>query len=58
MMGLLHTGYEMPLSREVKIAKKIKNNELGWFSDDFLDTASPAGLLAQKRQAVAGQYTD
>jgi guanosine-diphosphatase len=27
MMGLLHTGYEMPLSREVKIAKKIKNNE-------------------------------
>ncbi|KAG0159595.1 hypothetical protein PDIDSM_7117 [Penicillium digitatum] len=30
MMGLLHTGYEMPLSREVKIAKRIKNNELGW----------------------------
>ncbi|KAJ5943874.1 hypothetical protein N7516_004042 [Penicillium verrucosum] len=30
MMGLLHTGYELPLSREVKIAKKIKNNELGW----------------------------
>lgn len=25
MMGLLHTGYEMPLSREVKISKKIKN---------------------------------
>lgn len=30
MLGLLHTGYEMPLSREVKIAKKIKGNELGW----------------------------
>ena len=30
MVALLHTGYEMPLSREVKIAKKIKNNELGW----------------------------
>ncbi|KAE8391816.1 nucleoside phosphatase family-domain-containing protein [Aspergillus alliaceus] len=30
MLTLLHTGYEMPLSREVKIAKKIKNNELGW----------------------------
>ncbi|KAJ5507965.1 hypothetical protein N7527_010108 [Penicillium freii] len=30
MMSLLHTGYELPLSREVKIAKKIKNNELGW----------------------------
>ena len=30
MLGLLHTGYEMPLSREVKVAKKIKGNELGW----------------------------
>ncbi|OJJ49839.1 hypothetical protein ASPZODRAFT_139194 [Penicilliopsis zonata CBS 506.65] len=30
MLGLLHSGYEMPLSREVKIAKKIKGNELGW----------------------------
>ncbi|KAH8599730.1 guanosine-diphosphatase-like protein [Bisporella sp. PMI_857] len=30
MMALLHTGYEFPIDREVKIAKKIKNNELGW----------------------------
>ncbi|KAI0893240.1 guanosine-diphosphatase [Annulohypoxylon nitens] len=30
MIGLLHTGYEMPIDREVKIAKKIKGNELGW----------------------------
>lgn len=30
MVALLHTGYEMPLDREVKTAKKIKNNELGW----------------------------
>jgi len=30
MMALLHTGYEMPIDREVKIAKKIKGNELGW----------------------------
>ncbi|KAI9678612.1 MAG: Guanosine-diphosphatase [Caeruleum heppii] len=30
MMALLHTGYEMPLDREVKIAKKLKGNELGW----------------------------
>ena len=30
MLALLHTGYEMPLDREVKIAKKIKDNELGW----------------------------
>ena len=30
MLALLHTGYEMPLDREVKTAKKIKGNELGW----------------------------
>ena len=30
MVALLHTGYEMPLDREVKIAKQIKGNELGW----------------------------
>ena len=28
--ALLHTGYEMPMHREVKIAKTIKGNELGW----------------------------
>lgn len=30
MLALLHTGYEMPLEREVRMAKKIKGNELGW----------------------------
>ena len=30
MVALLHTGYEMGLQREVKIAKKIGGNELGW----------------------------
>lgn len=30
MMALLHTGYEMPMDREVKTAKKIDGNELGW----------------------------
>lgn len=30
MIALLHTGYEMPIDREVRIAKKIKGNELGW----------------------------
>lgn len=30
MLALLHTGYEMPLDRLVKTAKKIKGNELGW----------------------------
>lgn len=30
MLALTHTGYEMPIDREVRIAKQIKNNELGW----------------------------
>ncbi|KAI5294641.1 Guanosine-diphosphatase [Ascosphaera acerosa] len=30
MLGLLHDGYEMPLSRQVRTAKKLNNNELGW----------------------------
>ncbi|KAK3937654.1 guanosine-diphosphatase [Diplogelasinospora grovesii] len=30
MLALAHTGYEMPIDREVRIAKQIKNNELGW----------------------------
>lgn len=30
MLALTHTGYEMPLEREVRVAKKIKDKELGW----------------------------
>lgn len=30
MVALLYTGYDMPMEREVRIAKKIKGNELGW----------------------------
>lgn len=30
MLALLTKGYEMPMSREVNIAKKINGNELGW----------------------------
>lgn len=30
MMALLHTGYELPIDRELRTAKKIKGNELGW----------------------------
>jgi guanosine-diphosphatase len=30
MFAVLHLGYEMPIDREVKIAKKLKGNELGW----------------------------
>lgn len=45
MLALLHTGYEMPMDREVKIAKKIKGNELGWclgarsVSDTLIDSS-------------------
>lgn len=45
MLALLHTGYEMPIDREVKIAKKIKGNELGWclgarsVSDTLIDSS-------------------
>ncbi|KAF1814908.1 GDA1/CD39 family protein [Eremomyces bilateralis CBS 781.70] len=30
MVALLHSGYEMPIDREVRIAKKVKGKELGW----------------------------
>jgi len=46
MMALVHTGYEMPIDREVRIAKKIKDNELGWCLGAryafLLPSASPA----------------
>ncbi|KAG7127566.1 guanosine-diphosphatase like protein [Verticillium longisporum] len=41
MMALLHTGYEMPIEREVKIAKKIKGNELGWCLGASLPLLAP-----------------
>ncbi|GMM29823.1 guanosine diphosphatase [Martiniozyma asiatica (nom. inval.)] len=30
MTSLLHVGYDIPLSRELKTAKTIEDNELGW----------------------------
>lgn len=30
MESLLHKGYEMPMSRRVKIASQIRGNEIGW----------------------------
>ncbi|KAK5993648.1 putative guanosine-diphosphatase [Cladobotryum mycophilum] len=41
MVALLHTGYEMPIDREVKIAKKIKGNELGWCLGASLPLLAP-----------------
>lgn len=49
MTVLLHTGYEIPLSREVKIAKKIKNNELGWCL---------GARLVHSLPSLSNQYTD
>jgi guanosine-diphosphatase len=37
MMALAHTGYEMPIDREVRIAKQVKENELGWCLGARLD---------------------
>ncbi|KAI9898548.1 hypothetical protein N3K66_006908 [Trichothecium roseum] len=41
MLALLHTGYDMPIDREVKIAKKIKGNELGWCLGASLPLLAP-----------------
>ncbi|KYK61620.1 guanosine diphosphatase [Drechmeria coniospora] len=41
MTALLHTGYEMPIDREVRIAKKIKGNELGWCLGASLPLLAP-----------------
>lgn len=64
MMSLLHTGYEMPLSREVKIAKKIKDNELGWCLGARYVHAIPvlfethANLLSQSAPPEPGIWLD
>jgi guanosine-diphosphatase len=41
MIALLHTGYEMPIDREVNIAKKIDGNELGWCLGASLPLLAP-----------------
>ncbi|BFZ54085.1 Guanosine-diphosphatase [Savitreella phatthalungensis] len=52
--ALLHHGYDMPLDRRLKTAKKLSNNELGWClgaSLPLLDTGS--GLWSCKVEQVA-----
>ncbi|KAI5952631.1 GDA1 [Candida jiufengensis] len=42
--AMLHTGYDIPLNRELRTAKKIDNNELGWClgaSLPLLDKTNP-----------------
>lgn len=41
MLALLHSGYDMPIDREVKIAKTIGGNELGWCLGASLPLLSP-----------------
>lgn len=41
MLALLHSGYDMPIEREVRIAKKIKGNELGWCLGASLPLLAP-----------------
>ncbi|GJN85692.1 guanosine-diphosphatase [Purpureocillium lilacinum] len=53
MLALLHTGYEMPIDREVKIAKKIKGNELGWCLGASLPLLSPGSGWKCKIQQVS-----
>ncbi|KJX95515.1 nucleoside diphosphatase gda1 like protein [Zymoseptoria brevis] len=53
MLALLHTGYEMPIDREVKIAKKIKGNELGWCLGASLPLLSQESGWKCKVQQVA-----
>ena len=46
IMALLHTGYEMPIDREVRIAKQMKGNELGWCLGARYDSSSLSFLSA------------
>lgn len=41
--AMLHTGYNIPLSRELKTAKTIANNELGWCLGASLPLLDPKG---------------
>ena len=52
MMALLHTGYDMPASREVRIEKKIKGNELGWCLGASLPLLSRASGWSCKVQRL------
>lgn len=44
MLALVHTGYQMPIDREVNIAKKMKNYELGWALGARYGLAAPCLL--------------
>ncbi|KAI1004427.1 putative guanosine-diphosphatase [Podosphaera aphanis] len=53
IMALLHTGYEIPFEREIKIAKKINHNELGWCLGASLPLLNPgSGWQCNKREVM------
>jgi guanosine-diphosphatase len=59
MFALLHLGYEMPIDREVRIAKKIKDNELGWclgarYVCPFLGVVLTAAVCRCSKAGLAG----
>ncbi|KAL5615515.1 uncharacterized protein BROUX77_001352 [Berkeleyomyces rouxiae] len=53
MLALLHTGYEMPLEREVRIAQKIKGNEVGWCLGASLPLLSGEGWTCKVKEVSA-----
>lgn len=53
MLAVLHHGYDIPVHREVTIAKKVKGNELGWClgaSLPLLDSATSGWTCKVKQQ--------
>ncbi|KAG8530450.1 uncharacterized protein KY384_004952 [Bacidia gigantensis] len=58
MVALLHTGYDMNLQREVKIAKKIAGNELGWCLGASLPLLNQdSGWTCKVAQGLARQFS-
>ncbi|KAK5167720.1 Guanosine-diphosphatase [Saxophila tyrrhenica] len=51
MLALLNTGYEMPIDRQVKIAKKLQGNELGWCLGASLPLLSGDGWSCRVSEA-------
>lgn len=57
-VALLHTGYDIPLQRELKTAKKIANNELGWCLGASLPLLDGKGWKCRIQNVTGGKATD
>lgn len=51
MVAMLHTGYDIPLHRELKTAKKIAGNELGWCLGASLPLLEKKGWKCRVKEA-------